>query len=792
MNVSASEVLEEIIVTARRLPERLGDVPLTLTTVGQEELEAGVLESMQSLAARSPGFYYETMWGGLNSAPTLRGQQPSPAGDVSVGVFVDGVYQANPSAVDPGLLDFERVEIVRGPQSALFGHSTFAGAIHYVTPKPSEVPEYGITLDAGSDNRRGARGFVSGALTPGVLARLALGFADFDGTHGNSAPAGGELDGRQRTGAVLSLATPDGAGAHAGLTIRFDRTRADHPAVSALTYADYNCGAVEASSGAWSYYCGDMPLRDSFDISTGIPDSESDVLQAALVLSWPVAGGRLESRTSFYRGSTDSYRDFDVSSSGETYGVCTVGVNCEGPAGIPRLVNRLTTVDEVTRALLTVKEWSQEVRWQSADSERLQWMLGATAWWTAAIDEGRLGAARGDLADNELLTAPLPQSPFEVGPVLLVNAALVTDPNRIQQTRSLDESDRRTLALFGSADYLLTRDMKVRAELRATRERRTLDNRIANFAPGFGTAIEPQYFNDVTPRFTLQYLPGDEFGAWASAAKGSQSGGINPIPGLPPDEQTYDPEYNWTYELGVRYRSSAREFGLGATLYYIDWQDTQLLGFPDTPGITNLITRNTKGLYTRGFEVSLDARLLPMLRTEFDLSYSDPAFRAGSDDPGSRRFCGISGTNETSTFCTVGPARSGSVAGNLVVPYIDGNLPARTPHRMWHVATVLEPPLPSDRRLVLRVDANGQDDVFDRAIDGARFGSRVLLDARISYAFGNWSVSLWGRNLGNESYIRAVASRGQAYFPTTPRPLDMIYGEHRRFGLTVSFAHRSG
>ena len=599
------------------------------------------------------------------------------------------------------------------------------------------------------------------------------------------------LDGSKRAGAALRLATPDSGDIRADLTVRIGRRRAEHPAVSALTYVDYNCGGLESMSGAWSYFCGEMPLRESFDISAGIPDSESDVAQAALTLAWPVAGGELESRTSIYRGSADSYRDFDVSSDGETYGVCTIGVNCDGPEGIPRTVDRLTTVNEVLRALSVASEWSQEVRWQKADGERLQWMLGATAWWTQSTEERRFGAARGNLADDERLTALLPRTPFDVGPISLVNFALVPDPNGIQQTRSLGESDRRTLALFGTVDYLLTRNIRARAELRFTRERRTLDNRIANFGPGFGTAIQPQYFDDITPRITLQYLPVESFGAWVSAAKGSQSGGINPVPGLLPDEQVYRPEYNWTYELGILYRSTDHVLGLRGTLFYIDWRNTQLLGFPDTPGISNLITRNTKGLHTPGFELSLDARLHPILRLEADLAYTDPSFRSGSDDPGSRRFCGIFATNSTSTFCTIGPARVGGLAGIVLVPYIDGNLPARTPRTMWHVAAVLESPARMDHRLVFRVDANGQDDVFDRAIDGARFGSRVLLDMRIAYEFGDWSIALWGRNLGDARFIRAVASRGQVFFPTTPRPLDMIYGERQRYGLSINFVRRA-
>jgi outer membrane receptor protein involved in Fe transport len=343
--------------------------------------------------------------------------------------------------------------------------------------------------------------------------------------------------------------------------------------------------------------------------------------------------------------------------------------------------------------------------------------------------------------------------------------------------------------VFGSIDYAISRSVQARVELRATREHRSLDNQLANFRPGFGNAISSRDFGDITPRLSVQYQPSDSWSAYVSAAKGSQSGGINPVPGLLPSEQTYKPESNWTYELSSQYASVDGSFDVHATAYYIDWTDMQLQGFPNSPGITGLITRNTAGLYTRGLEISLNVRPLPWLQTNVDMSYSNPRFRAGSDDPGSRRFCGLNGTNSTSTFCTIGPAREGTVAGVVLVPYIDGNLPPRSPQTMWHFAAILEaPPLRGKHQLVFRIDANGQDDVFDRAIDGAHFGSRALLDARIDYAVGNWSFTLWGRNLGNEQYVRALSSRGQVFFPTTPRPLDMIYGDGRRFGFSVAHA----
>jgi outer membrane receptor protein involved in Fe transport len=87
-------------------------------------------------------------------------------------------------------------------------------------------------------------------------------------------------------------------------------------------------------------------------------------------------------------------------------------------------------------------------------------------------------------------------------------------------------------------------------------------------------------------------------------------------------------------------------------------------------------------------------------------------------------------------------------------------------------------------QLTARIDAAGQDDVFDRAIGGARYGARTLVDARLGLARGRWSIEMWGLNLSDERYISAAASRGAVFFPTTPRPLDLLVGPGRRFGVT--------
>ena len=774
-------LLDEVVVTARRVSESLAEVPLSIVVIGRTQLDGGYFDGLRSLATRVPGLYYETMWGGMGSAAVLRGQsQPNTAGD-NVGVFVDGVYQAARNAIDVQALDIERVEIVRGPQSTLFGHSTFAGAIHYVMRRPTRTLESGVTLDAGTDEYLSGAAFLSGPL-PGQLlsGRLALSVGSFAGTEENHAVPGQSLGGYRRRAAAAMLSTNDSLDWSAILSARASQVEATHPAAAPLTYRDYNCGSQDPVSGAWSYFCGRLPVATVFEVSPGMPDSVSDTWQMALNLSLPLAGLKLESDTSFYSGSSRAYRDFDATDGGELFGVCMLAANCTSPSGAPLPVTRLVLVNEVAAQSPSVEEFSQEFRLLGRG-----WMVGLTGFVTREVARGAMGVDGSVLGSAEQLTAYLPATPLLAGPLSNFNRALVTDLNAAQVEQALTRSERQTLALFGAVDLEFSPRLRARGELRATLERLEVNNVTANFRPGFGRAIEPQDFFDLTPRLSLEYWPGGATNWYASAARGSRSGGINPIPGLLPEEQGYEPETNWTYEVSGRHTSAEGRLQLIATAFYIDWDNVQISGFSNTPGIGNLITSNTGGVTTRGVELSVSAELLQGLQASLDYSYADPRFRAGSDDPGSSRFCGLSGSNTTSTFCTLGPPRHPGTGSVALVPYVDDNRLQRAPTGSWHLALAYLRPVGDDgMQLTARIDAAGQDDVFDRAIGGARYGARTLVDARLGLARGRWSIEMWGLNLSDERYISAAASRGAVFFPTTPRPLDLLVGPGRRFGVT--------
>jgi outer membrane receptor protein involved in Fe transport len=135
-----STMLEEIIVTARKSAETLQDVPVAVSAFNAEAITKRQIQSVEDVARFTPGFIFSKAFGRSTDRPIIRGQSNVLAG-VQFGVesgaayFVDGVYYPGDiQSLD--LSDLERVEVIRGPQSALYGRNTYSGAINFVTRSP--------------------------------------------------------------------------------------------------------------------------------------------------------------------------------------------------------------------------------------------------------------------------------------------------------------------------------------------------------------------------------------------------------------------------------------------------------------------------------------------------------------------------------------------------------------------------------------------------------------------------------------------------------------------------------
>ena len=757
---AAADSLDEVVITARKITEPLADVPLSIQVITREELQRARIDGLQSLAANVPGLYVEPMWGGTNAAPTLRGQShPGPGGN-TVGVFVDGVLQANVSGDDAAMFDLERVEVVKGPQSALYGNSTFAGAINFVTRRPTAEFQSEAALSVGNDAYRAFFGSVSGPFGPaGLLGRASFSNREFGGTGVNAANPNQNLNGYQIWGASLALEYSWADGWQVSGNVRLTNDSSGQPASSTLFASGYNCGSQDPQTGYWSFYCGDIPRTRHYDLTPSIPDSVTRTLQASARIERRAERYSFESLSAYYHSNSQVYQDFDGTSAGELMGVCTIEVNCDVTGAV---VNRLVNVNQVALSTDVIEQITQEFRVRRR-GERADWMLGAQVVKNSEQSGDGLGVGPVALAANEELTALWPQSPLVVGPVSALNGFILANPNRVQDSESIDAHSTLT-TVFGALNYRLTPRVDLDAELRQ----------------GFGQ------FAVTAPRVSIDYRTGAAGLVWLSVARGETAGGSNGVPTLIPSELNYGPESLWTYELGFRGSLWGERVNLSATAFYNDWRNAQIPGPSNTPDYDNSIIRNVHGITTPGAEFTANIKITPSLGAALGYTYDDPRFKSGSEDYGGSRFCGVTAGNTTSNFCTLGPSRVLTQGPEFLVPYVDGNALQRAPQQQWLAVLTFEPPHSLQvLHWFVRASAEHQGRVFVRPIDGAYDGEHTLLDARFGLARGPWSLELWGSNLTDENYIRAVASRPRFYFPTTVQPQDLIYGDGRRFGLDL-------
>lgn len=191
---AGSRKLDTITVTARKTEENLQDVPISVTAVSGDILDDNGITTFQSLAERTPNLRVQVTEGGPATIVGIRGIASgfNRGFEQSVGVVVDGVYNARGEFFRTGIIDVERVEVLRGPQGTLFGKNATAGLINVITAGPTDTFEASLKTRIGSDELYGATAVVSGPLTEGVTARLMYNHLQQDSYIENT---GGGIDG---------------------------------------------------------------------------------------------------------------------------------------------------------------------------------------------------------------------------------------------------------------------------------------------------------------------------------------------------------------------------------------------------------------------------------------------------------------------------------------------------------------------------------------------------------------------------------------------------------------------
>lgn len=174
----------EIVVTATKREQTLQDVPVAVSVTTAETIERAQVRDLKDLQTLVPALRVSQLQSSANTNFIIRGfgnGANNPGIEPSVGVFVDGVYRSRTAAQIGDLPDVQRVEVLRGPQSTLFGKNASAGVISMVTREPSFDTKGNVEASYGNYNAVVVKGYVTGPISEKVAASLAAGVNRRDG-----------------------------------------------------------------------------------------------------------------------------------------------------------------------------------------------------------------------------------------------------------------------------------------------------------------------------------------------------------------------------------------------------------------------------------------------------------------------------------------------------------------------------------------------------------------------------------------------------------------------------------
>ncbi|UZJ44113.1 TonB-dependent receptor [Marinimicrobium sp. C6131] len=200
--VQAQPQLEEVLVTAQKREESAQDIPVAVSAIDSESLENMGVNDFNDLTKVSPSLTITQGDQANNSPIALRGIGTFAFGmsiEPSVAVIIDDVPVAASAQAFSNLVDVERIEVLRGPQSTLFGKSASAGVINITTKGPSEYPEATIELSATDDEEVRVLGSASGMLTDTLGVRVSGYHSDYEG-HVENLHTGNTINGKESKG----------------------------------------------------------------------------------------------------------------------------------------------------------------------------------------------------------------------------------------------------------------------------------------------------------------------------------------------------------------------------------------------------------------------------------------------------------------------------------------------------------------------------------------------------------------------------------------------------------------
>ena len=612
------QTLESVTVTARKKTERLQDVPLAITAITGQTLQDTNSTNVRDIVNLTPGVSVTTGGGESNVNFTVRGisDLSGGLGDPDVAVFIDGVYQSNRGAISIGILDLLRVEVIKGPVSALYGRNAYSGVINYVTTPPQGPLEAAAAFTYGDYGKRAAKVSIGGALGyDNILGRLVVSHDEFNGTFRdavNSHTAGGyrkdDLLGRITIKASERL-TIDGS-------FYYGNDFFDN-----VPYAinGNNCGTVSASPltpGQFTQFCGQFdPRQQPVQVSALNPQSNATGNQRRVnadSVRFNYDANIVDVSALFGYNKVDQLRfvTFSGTRVGSPYLATNGGVyNLETYFGQP-------TSDE---------DGSLDFRVSTKQDQPLRASVGTYLYHSRSTLD-TLFSIDG---------TPLPPGVGVVTVAPAYNSALNRTGSPSANITDIKQTER-LLSPFATLEYDVVPALTAAAEYRHTQQKRTFDEPSNLAFPGVdhplgaaGTVDTKINFDNY--RTSLRYKITPNQMVYASAANGTKGGGFNPGARVA-SELAFGPENNNTFEVGAKGSFLDGRAAVGVSAFRINARNVQITGPSSDPTNIALVTKNYARARSDGLDIDLSIAPIRGLVMTVGAGLATPKLLAGTYD----------------------------------------------------------------------------------------------------------------------------------------------------------------
>ena len=543
---STSAGLEEIVVTARRRDESQLEAPLAVTVFTAQAIRDAGIQRVEDFIQLTPNVTIATSQGIGTNFISIRGVTQVRNGESPVATIVDGVLQFSSIQFRQELFDIDSIEVVKGPQGAIYGRNATGGAIVINTRRPTNDAFGYVQLGVGNGDEVQVQGSYGGALVEDRwFGQVSANYIDRDGyldniTRGEAADRFEDTTVRGRlifeNGDNFTADLRASVSAHKGRGIGFQFQGVDigPDNITAIGFGT-DTGPVDANNV--------LPVRDN-----NVDFGERDMIDIAARLEWDIGPGTLV--------STTSWTDIEEWSDSDQFPY----TNAQSSAA-------LFGFDGTQTGFFELEAVQQELRY-SVTSDRTRWEVGAYY-----LDWNRFVSLSTGVDTGQ--------------GIIRLEGMPTTDPRNPTTSFLADDNNNQSVAVFGSYDFALTDQFDVSLALRYDEEERVQDVSILQFPAGQPGARNEETFDKWQPKITFRYQPSDRGNLYLTWGEGFRSGQFNQngvaqaatAIGLIGVTDVVDAEESESVELGYKGQFLDDRLRLNASVFSTEVENQQFFSF---------------------------------------------------------------------------------------------------------------------------------------------------------------------------------------------------------------------